>query len=186
MEALFMACLVGGVLYTVVAVIFGDIIGQALDGALDFLSIDGHPLLNMSALAGAVTAFGGAGLLLDRYSALGVVMVVLLALLAAVIAGILVFFIYIRPMDKSENSIAFSTALLVGMLAEVLVPIPAAGCGEVLLKVGAGVTNQIASSYDGQPIEGGSRVVVVEVQDGTLLVSKVDMPLLDDEMERRT
>ncbi|MNG17752.1 putative membrane protein YuaF [compost metagenome] len=111
-------------------------------------------------------------------------MVVVFALLAAVVAGILVFFAYIRPMDRSENSIAFSTALLVGMLAEVLVPIPATGCGEVLVKVGAGITNQIASSFDGQPIEGGSRVVVVEVQDGTLLVSKVDLPLLDDDIER--
>ncbi|GFN29939.1 hypothetical protein PCURB6_01990 [Paenibacillus curdlanolyticus] len=185
MEVLFLACLIGGALYTTIAVIFGDIIGQALDGAMDFLSFDGPPWLNMSAFAGAVTAFGGAGLLLERYTSLGIVMVVIAALLAGIVAGFIVFFVYIRPMDRSENSIAFSTADLTGLLGEVLVPIPEKGCGEVLIKVSAGVTNQIAASFDGQPIDGGSRVVVVEIQDGTLLVSKVEMPLLDDEIERR-
>ncbi|MNH46118.1 hypothetical protein D3C79_1087720 [compost metagenome] len=61
-----------------------------------------------------------------------------------------------------------------GTLAEVLVPIPASGCGEVMVKVGAGFTNQIASSFEGVAIASGARVVVVEVKDSTLYVSEVD------------
>jgi membrane-bound ClpP family serine protease len=62
----------------------------------------------------------------------------------------------------------------VGKLGEVITPIPQDGYGEILLKVGAGITNEIAGSYDGIEIEAGVRVVVVEVEDSVLYVSKFD------------
>ncbi|MWC30294.1 protease [Paenibacillus sp. MMS18-CY102] len=184
METLFLACLIGGVLYAIVSVLIGDWLGQMLDGALDFLSADGHPWLHSTAIVGGITVFGGAGLLLERYTMLSAISVLVAALLVAIVMGIAMFFLYIRPMEQSENSTAFSMKSLVGKAAEVLVPIPAAGCGEVLVKVGAGFTNQIAASYDGEPIAGGARVVIVEATNDTLLVSQVDLPLLSDETER--
>ena len=49
-----------------------------------------------------------------------------------------------------------------GKPGEVIVPIPATGYGEVIVRVGpAGVTSQIAASFDGEPIAAGDRVVVV-------------------------
>ncbi|WP_175598137.1 protease [Paenibacillus luteus] len=175
METLFMSCLVGGILYALVSVIFGDWLGQALDGALDFLSLDGHSWLSPTALVGGITVFGGAGLMLQRYTSFGVLPVLIMALLIALIAGTAVFFLYIKPMEQSENSIAFSMHGLSGMMADVLTPIPAAGYGEVMVKVGAGFTNQIAASFDGVDIAGGSKVVVVEVKDSTLYVSEINL-----------
>lgn len=175
METLFMACLIGGILYAVVSVVFGDWLSQALDGMLDFLSLEGHPWLEPTALVGGITVFGGAGLLLGRYTAFGAAAIIFVALLIAIIAGAAVFFLYIRPMEESENSIAFSLQALSGMLGEVLVPIPASGYGEVMVKVGAGFTNQIAASFEGVDIAGGTRVVVVEVKDSTLYVSEVNL-----------
>lgn len=175
METLFMACLIGGILYAIVSVVFGDWLSQALDGMLDFLSLEGHPWLQPTSIVGGITVFGGAGLLLERYTTFGAAAVIFVALFIAIIAGTGVFFLYIRPMEESENSIAFSLQALSGMLGEVLVPIPASGYGEVMVKVGAGFTNQIAASFEGVDIAGGKRVVIVEVKDSTLYVSEVNL-----------
>lgn len=174
MEALLWGCLIGGALYAVVSVIFGDWISQAMDGALDFLSMEGHPWLQPTSLVGGITAFGGAGLLLQQYTSIGASAVLLLALLIAVLAGGGVYFLYVRPMEQSENSTAVSIQDLSGKIAEVLTSIPAVGYGEVLLKAGAGHTNQIAASFDGEAIPEGARVVVVEIKDNTLYVAKLD------------
>lgn len=40
MEALYWGCLIGGILFAVVTVLLGDILSSALDGLLDFLSVD--------------------------------------------------------------------------------------------------------------------------------------------------
>lgn len=171
METLYMACLIGGVLYAIVSVVFGDWLGQALDGLFDFMSIDGLTLV------GGLTVFGGAGVMLTRYTSFGGVTVAVLSLLIAIAAGAAVFFLYVKPMENSENSIAFSMQSLSGALGEVTVPIPAGGYGEVLLKVGAGVTNQIAASFEGTDIAAEAKVVVVEVKDSVLYVSEVNLTI---------
>ncbi len=176
MEALFWACLAGGALYAVVAIIFGDVISNAMDGALDWLSLDGWAWLQPMTLVGGITVFGGAGLLLDSYTGLGTGAVLLLAVLIAVVVGAGVYFFYVKPMQNSENSVGYSVHDMSGKLAEVLVPIPASGYGEIVIRMGpAGVTNQMAQSFDGLPIESGAQVVIVEVVGGDLYVSKVDL-----------
>ncbi|CAM4325634.1 protease [Paenibacillus tarimensis] len=176
METLFWACFSGGVLYALVAVLLGDLVGQAFDGMLDFLSLDGIDWLQPMILVGGLTVFGGAGIVLQEYSTLGQSLVLGLSALIAIAASIGVYFLYVRPMKNSENTSGFSLQELSGKLGEVWVPIPSTGYGEVVVKVGpAGVTSQIAASYDGQPIAEGSKVVVVEVKEGTLYVAAVDL-----------
>ncbi|QYR23668.1 NfeD family protein [Paenibacillus sp. sptzw28] len=175
METLFLSCLIGGALFAVISVIFGDWLSLALDGALDFLSIDGHPVLQPMTVVGGITVFGGAGMMLDRYSELGGAAVIGFAVLFAVIAGICVYFFYVKPMENSESSTGYSMKELSGVIAEVLVPIPEVGYGEVMIKAGAGVSNQIAASFDGSMIPSGARVVVIEVKDNTLYVSKLEL-----------
>lgn len=180
MEQLFWACLAGGVLFALVTVVFGDLISNAIDGVLDFLSVDGLWKIRPMVLVSGITSFGGAGLLLTRYTALGSLWSSVIALAAAIGLSILVFVVYVRPMENSENSTAFSIRELSGLIGEVLVPIPPRGYGEVLLKVGAGHTNQIAASFDGDTLAAGERVVVVEVRDDTLFVSRLDeIPAID-------
>jgi len=179
MEALFWACLAGGVLYAIVAIVLGDVISQAMDGALDFLSLEGWPWLQPMTLVGGITVFGGAGLLLDEYTGLGPGGVLVLALLLAVVLGAGVYFFYVKPMQNTENSTGYSVQDMSGKLAEVLVPVPASGYGEIVIRMGpAGVTNQMAQSFDGEPIEAGAKVVIVEVKSGELYVSKVDLDFI--------
>ncbi|WP_341805801.1 NfeD family protein [Paenibacillus lupini] len=174
LEAIFWGCFVGGALYAIISALLGDLIGHALGGILDFLSLDGHPWMNPTTLVGGITAFGGAGLLLMHYTAIGAIIVLLLAIISGVLIGGGGYFLYVKPMSESENSIALSEKDLTGKIAEVLTAIPAIGYGEVLVKVGAGNTNQIAASFDKEAIPGGTRVVIVEVKDSTLYVSKLD------------
>lgn len=174
MEPIYWACLSGGILFAVVTVVFGDLISSALHGALDFMSVDALRFLQPMVLVTMITVFGGAGLLLEHYAALAAVLDIAIAVIGAVLFGLLVYVFYVRPMLNSENSTGFSIRDMSGKIGEVLVPIPSRGYGEVLVRMGAANTNQIAASFDGEAIASGSRVVVVEVRDDTLFVSRLD------------
>ncbi len=166
METLFLVLLISGVIYAVVSFFFGDWLGDILDSL---------PLFQSTVLVSCMTAFGGGGLLLLRYTALQGALVLLLALAGAIVIGVIVFFLYVKPMKNSENSIAFSFRSLEGSLGEVIIPIPKNGTGEVLLKVGAGYSNQIAESFDGTAIAADTKIVVVEIKEHTLLVSPINL-----------
>ncbi|MBB6671128.1 NfeD family protein [Cohnella nanjingensis] len=173
MEALFWCCLGFGALMAIVTLVFGDLLGGAT-GWFEWLSIDGHHLFQPVVLAGGITVFGGAGLLMHRYSPLSALGVYASAIVIAVAIAIAMYFVYVRPMKASENSVGFSMNDLEGKRAEVLTSIPADGCGEVLVKIGAGLTNQIAESFDKEDVPSGTEVVIVRVRGEVVYVSRLD------------
>ncbi|MDF2926809.1 MAG: protease [Paenibacillaceae bacterium] len=171
MEQVFWGCFSFGIIFTFVTVVLGDLLSAGLDGALDFLSLD---FLNPTVFAVGVTVFGGAGIMLTRYTAFAGLFA---ALAALVIAGVIAYTVgrfYVKPIKKSENSTAYSMVGLSGRIGEVLTGIPVNGFGEVLVKVGAGNTNHVAASFDGNAIQAGTRIVVVEVKNGVLYVSRFE------------
>jgi len=170
MLAFYWSCLAGGAIFALISVFLGDIISNAVDGILDFLSAD---ILQPMVLATAITTLGGSGILLSKYSSFNNVFVLLISAVIAVMLSVIVFFAYVKPMKNSENSTGFSIQELQGRMGQVIVPIPSHGFGEVLLRVGAGHTNQIAASFDQQDIAENARVVVVEVRDDVLYVSLI-------------
>lgn len=163
METLFWSCLAFGVLMAAVTLVFGDM--------LDWLA---HDLFEPVVLAGGITLFGGAGLLLSRYSSLPPPGIYGCAFGVAAVCAVAMHFVYVKPMKNSENSVAYSIHELAGKRAEVITSIPASGYGEVLVRVGAGNTNQIAESFDREPLPEGTKVVVVRVKDDVLGVSRLD------------
>ncbi|MDD3268414.1 MAG: protease [Syntrophomonadaceae bacterium] len=170
MQSIYWGCLFGGALFALVTIIFGDVLGDVLGGLLDFLSFDHLDFLSPMVLVGGITVFGGAGIMLERLTSLDVVPVALFSLLIALVLSALVYFVYVKPMKNAENSSGYSMSELVGKIATVIVPVPGQGYGEVLIKVGAGNTNQIAASYDGEDYRSGTRVIVAEIRDGAVLV----------------
>ncbi|QGG56802.1 NfeD family protein [Paenibacillus sp. B01] len=174
METLYLSCLAFGVLFALVSVVLGDLLGSALDGALDFLSADAGGIFQPAALAGGITAFGGAGLMLEKYTELGAGATASLSVLLAIAGSVAMFFLYVKPMRNSEASSGYSVRELGGMIGEVITPIPAHGCGEVLIRIGAGVTNHTAESFESRDIPSGSRVVVVEVKPDALSVAMMN------------
>lgn len=173
MEVWYWGLFTAGILFALATLIFGEILGH-LSGMLD--SAYGHhlPFLQPAVLVGGITTFGGAGILLSRYTELTSWQSGGLSLLIAAVLSVLVYLVYVKPMENSENSVAFSLQELVGKIGEVTVPVPASGFGEVMVRTGGGVTNQIAESFDGRSIPSHLRVVVVEVKNSVLLVSPLD------------
>ena len=178
MLTVYWACLIGGVLFAILAVLLGDLVGgsdhdiphgdsHGFDHGLDFLK----PAVIVSAIA----AFGGAGILLSRYGSFSGSMALALAITAGVAMAVLIYFLYIRPMRNTENSVGYSMADLVGMVGEVVTPIPESGCGEVIVKVGASHTAQIAASFDHVGIASGAKVVIVQADRDMLYVTPLDI-----------
>lgn len=171
METLYLGCLALGVIFAIVSVLVGDVIGNALDGVFDFVSVD---FLNPTVLAGGVTVFGGAGILLTRYSNLEAGAVAALSLLTAAFLGVLMYLGVVKPMDKSEMSNGFSMSELPGKIGEITVPVPAQGYGEIMVKFGAGNSLHTAASFEQVLLPAGLKVVVVEVSEGVALVSEFE------------
>ncbi|WP_058300785.1 NfeD family protein [Gorillibacterium timonense] len=171
MLQLYIGCLIFGALFAVVSVLLGDVLSTALDGALDFLSAD---YLNPTVLATFITIFGGTGIMLDHYAVFGAVGIFLVAALTGLAGAILIHLFYVKPMMNSENSTGYSIHGLTGKVGEVIVPIPANGYGEILVRTGAANSNQIAGSFEHTDIQAGDRVVIVEVKDGAVYVSRFE------------
>ncbi|GBF32168.1 NADH:ubiquinone oxidoreductase subunit 4 [Desulfocucumis palustris] len=174
MYAIYWGCLIGGSLFALTTIIFGDVLGDILDGVMDSLPFEQLAFMQPMVIVGGVAVFGGAGILLDRYTSLDILPVFLAASMAGVLSSAVTYFAYVKPMKNTENSTGFSIQDLVGKIGEVIVPVPAQGFGEVVVRAGAGNTNQIAASLDGEELAAGARVVVGDVREGVLYVFRYD------------
>ncbi|WP_289354776.1 protease [Paenibacillus sp. S-12] len=178
MQTLYWGLLIFGVLYAIVSLLIGEVLSHVFDGLVG----DSHlTVLQPTILVSGLSTLGAIGILLGRYTAWQPTTILLTALAGAIVVSISVYFLYVRPMENSENSIGFSIAELAGKIGEVNVAIPAAGYGEVIVRIGAGVTNQIAASFDKEAIPSGTTIVVVEVKEDTLYVSPLTEEMLRPE-----
>lgn len=170
MQTVYWGCLYGGIIFAVITIVFGDILGDAFDGLLDALSFDHLDFLSPMVIVGGITAFGGAGIMLDRLTSLETLIVAIFSMMIATSLSIFVYFIYVKPMKNAENSTGYAMSELTGKIGMVTIPIPEEGFGEVLIKIGAGNTNHIACSCDGEKFAAGTRVVVAGIKDGAVEV----------------
>ncbi|RJG20653.1 DUF1449 family protein [Paenibacillus thiaminolyticus] len=174
MDTLFWGLFIFGILYSVVTLIFGEILSHAFDSIFG----EGLPFLQPTVLVSGLTAFGAIGILLNRYTAWQSTLILVVAIAGALVVCLLMYFLYIRPMHNTESSIGFSIQDLVGKVGEVSISIPSVGYGEVTLRIGAGLTNQIAASFDKDNIPSGTTVVVINVAEDTLYVSPLTKEML--------
>jgi membrane protein implicated in regulation of membrane protease activity len=164
-------CLITGIIFTLITVIFDDYLGNFLDGIMDALTIDLPGIFQTTVMMSALTVFGGAGILLTTYTGMPWLLILLLSLVIALILSVIFYFLYVRPMENTENSTGFSVQDFVGMVGEVTIPIPQNGYGEVVLTIAGSSSNQIASSFEGEEIELGKKVLVIDISEGTIQVS---------------
>lgn len=168
MLEIYWGCLIFGVFFAIVTIVFGDVSGSHLGGCF---SGDHLEWLQPTVIVGGMTIFGGTGVLLTGYTEFIGSVVIVLSLLVAALLSVIVYFVYIKPMKNCENSSGFFIKDLIGRTGEVMVPVPPSGCGEVLIKIGAGNTSQIAASNGKVEIPAGTRVVVNEIREGILYVT---------------
>ncbi|MGL5514076.1 MAG: NfeD family protein [Sporomusa sp.] len=166
---LYWGSLIFGVVFAVVTFIFGDMLDSVLTAATE-ISFDQAAWLHPMVLVGGITGFGGSGLLLTYYSSFAKVEIAVLAAAIAVALSSLTYFMYVKPMRDCENSTGFFNADLIGRTGEVTVPIPVNGFGEVLIRIGAGNTNQTAASQEQEELPAGTQIVVAQIKEGVLYV----------------
>lgn len=166
LETIYIVCLVFGLIYTLVTLIFGHSVADWLEQVHFHL-----PVLQPVLLVSGLTAFGGAGYLLSHLTSFSAGVVLALAIVVGAGLAVASYFLYVEPMSRAENSTGYSMAQLNGKLGEVSTTIPADGLGEVLVTLVSGTTHHMAASVDQTPIREGTRVVVVEVRDHVLFVT---------------
>lgn len=171
MLELYWGCLIFGVIFATLTILFGDLLDSHFDGSFHAFSLDHAEWLQPTVIIGGITIFGGTGVMLTRYTGLADSLVILFSLLGAIVLSVLLYFLYIKPMKNCENSSGFFMKDLIGRTGEVITPIPVTGCGEILIKAGAGNTNQIAASHDNIELSIGTQVVVIDVREKVLYVS---------------
>lgn len=167
---IYWGCLFGGLIFALVTLIFGDLLGDSLQGLFHALSFDHLDILQPMVLVSGITVFGGTGVVLTLYTQLTSGKIGILSVILAVVLSILIYFGYVKPMKNSENSIAYSMQDLVGLPGEVSVTVPAEGYGEVILKIGAGHSNHIAISQSGKELPTGTKIFVTKVEKSVVSV----------------
>ena len=155
-NSIFQGCLIIGALLAIFVMLFDEVF--CFEGPINF-----------SEFVTLITVFGGSGMLLTKRTNYSMILIVLFAILIAVLTTLAFYYLYLKPMRESENSIAFSIQDLIGRTGEVITPIQEGRYGEIILKINAGYTNQIARSH--QEIDKESMVVVDSVEEGVLWVS---------------
>jgi membrane protein implicated in regulation of membrane protease activity len=172
MLEIYWICLIFGICFAFATIVLGELLGQVVDGICDFVAGEHLEWLEPMLIVTWLTVFGGSGILANYYTNFDVPVTLLVSVLAATILCILLYFAYIRPMRNSENSTGVSQKDLRWKTGEIIVPVPAHGYGEVLIRVGAMNTNQIAASYHQEDLPAGCQIVVVEIKDGVVYVAK--------------
>lgn len=160
MEQLYMYILLASGMLTVLYVFFGDI--ADLEGAL--------PMFNLTAIL-AFIIFGSAiGFLMETATELSELAILASAAGAAAVLDLFLYFFILLPLSTAESSSGYSEELLPGQLANVIIPIPVDGYGEVVLESHAGMISKRATGYDNEAIGQDEKVLIIEVDDGTLYV----------------
>lgn len=127
--------------------------------------LGGLPLLNVSAILGALTWFGAAGYLLVRLGDWALPAVLLGALLAGAVGWYLVVR-FLGLILAGEREMDPSDYRLEGTIGRVTVSIPAGGTGEVVFSKAGARRSEAARGLGGAAIPRGSEVVITTYADG--------------------
>ena len=148
--------------------------GAEADGLSDVLTI-----IPLSSLAFVATFFGATGLV-SQWLGTGAVFTLVMAVVVGVLAGALnsTAFAYLR---RSEASSEVSDREIEGSIARVSLPMSNDRRGRIVLKVAGARTQMTAAPIDpldgGKVIEAGARVIVVRIEGGVALVTRLDPEL---------
>jgi membrane protein implicated in regulation of membrane protease activity len=140
--------------------------GTGGDGPVHF------PLLSPVTLALFISTFGGVGYLLNRLSPWPVEVQVPVAGGSGLVVGLGVSWFFWRLMRSMESTSHIRGDEAVGSEAEVTVPIPVGGLGEIAFTARGSRQNSPARAADGQDLPARSIVKIVKLVGSTYLVER--------------
>lgn len=185
LNCVYFIMLMAGIIWTVVVLIGGAVSGVDVpdvdvpgvdfdmdhDLGFDHGSVDVSPLSPIT-IASFVTSFGALGLIATQlFSVRDSVSLIFATAGAAVIASGM-FLFYSRVLVAGQGSSTVQMSDIRGSRAEVIIPIPKNGLGQVAFVAKGSRTTWGARSVDGKPIASGTIVTIQEVTGDTLFVSR--------------
>jgi len=152
-------------------------IGDAHGAATTQASGTTHPThgvsvspLNPPSVAAFLAWFGGTGYLLTRFSALWVGFALVLAVVAGLVGGSIIFLFLAKVLMSDQQFLDPADFEMVGVLGKLSVPIREGGTGELIYSQMG--TRRVcgARSDDGAPLARGAEVVVTRYEKGIAYV----------------
>jgi membrane protein implicated in regulation of membrane protease activity len=132
-------------------------------------------------IASFVTTFGGIGVLSTQFFDVDPRLSLVFATVGGLIVSGLMFLFYSQVLIRSQGSSEVRRSELIGLEAEVTVPIGENATGQVTYETKAGRMSSMARSLDGQPIRRGQFVQIVRFVGSHVLVRLISAQSKDDE-----
>ncbi len=166
-------CLVTGLIFTVVSVLFGHFFGHSghvagsggnVEAGADSSDAPGMSVFSPTIMASFITAFGGFGLIFTQFPATSsaAISAPLSLLGGSAVAGVL--FAFFRSIFRhTQGSSESHVARLIGVEANVITPIPENGVGEIAYVVGDTRYTAPARSESGVGVASGRMVKITRI-----------------------
>jgi len=185
LNCVYFMMLLAGIIWTAIVLIGGAVSGVDVpdvdvpgvdfdldqDLGFDHGSVDVSPLSPIT-IASFVTSFGALGLISTQLFLIGDPVSLLIATVGAAVIASGMFLFYSRVLVAGQGSSAVQMSDIRGSKAEVIIPIPKSGLGQVALIARGSRSTWSARSVDGKPIANGAIVTVQAATGNTLFVSR--------------
>jgi membrane protein implicated in regulation of membrane protease activity len=175
-------CLVTGLLFTVVSVVFGHFFGHAghvagsgghAEAGGDASDDPGMSIFSPTVIASFITAFGGFGLIFTQFPATSNAIVSApLSLVGGFIIAAAMYFFFGSVFRHTQSSSESRVTALPGTEANVITPIPENGVGEIAYVVGGTRYTASARAENGAAVANGQTVKIVRVVGSQFYVQK--------------
>ena len=143
-------------------------------GGLDAPDVTVSPLSPIT-IATFITVFGGVGVITTQLFNVSPGWSLVISLVSGLASGGLMYLFYSQFLIRSQGSSEVSRGELVGLQAEVTVPIGEGTTGQVSYLTKSGRMSSMARSTDGRPIRRGQIVTIVRTVGPQVLVRPLDM-----------
>lgn len=153
----------------------GDVLGGDHDAGFDHGGLDhgveggGPSIFSVRIMASFVTAFGVGGVV-ARYYGLSHPAASGVGVVAGAVMSTLVYE-FARILYSQQASSELHMTGLIGRTAEVTVPIPDGGVGQIAVTSGGESSEHIARSADGRPIPRGAEVTITALRGDSVIVA---------------
>jgi hypothetical protein len=165
----FLGCLIFGFMLSAISFLAGSL-HVHVHGHHGYHTARGGSKLNFGSIAAFITWFGGAGYLLTRFTGIGLLIVVAIALLAGTAGGAIILAFIAKVLAPNDIPLDPADYRMVGALGTVSSPVLSNGTGEMIFVQQGRRTGVPIRSDTGKPIAAGKEVVVTRYEHGIAYV----------------
>ncbi|KAF1678436.1 NfeD family protein [Bacillus sp. SKDU12] len=132
---------------------------------------EGIPLLNPTLSLAFFTCFSAGGYIGELALPLSSMLIAFLSCILSIMLVILLHIFVLMPLSSAEESLVYKEDDLRGRVGKVITAVPVDGFGEVVIEGIGGTISKSAVSFDNQQIMYGTKVLVVDINNGVLSVT---------------